>query len=194
MRAERRFLLTPKDVTILRAILDRDGQRGDPVMAMVRDKLSRADVISPEEIDARIVTLNSRVEFKINDGALDTRVLVNDHESTHFGMTIPVVIPRGLALLGVCEGEEVVVAGFGGRPERIYVHRVAYQPEAANRHSGLRRVPDGSPRNASMSKPTLDASKTGSDPVVVNLASWRDVNGSIRRSDPGDDGPGPSVA
>ena len=112
---------------------------------MIRDKLSSAGVVFPEDIDPRIVTLNSRVMFRVNDGPPDTRVVVHGRENNLVGVTIPILIPRGLALLGMAEGQEGAIHG-PDHPDRIQVDRVAFQPEAARRALMEGISPDGRPR------------------------------------------------
>ena len=81
-----RCLLTTKDFSKLRSVLEKDSRPGDPIVPMIRRKLSRADVVFPEDIDPRVVTLNSRVVFQIDDGPVDTRVVVHGDENTVVGV------------------------------------------------------------------------------------------------------------
>lgn len=194
MRDARRCLLTTRDFSILHSILEQNGRRGDPIMPMIRRKLSRADVVFPEDIDARVVTLNSRVEFQINDGPFDTRVVVHGDENSLVGMTIPVAIPRGLALLGLAERQEAVVDGFGGRPERIYVHRVAFQPEAAARAKAT-KMPVHERSDDTPGGSTFESKSTGPTEVLDFAARRNGRRASAAGSrDPGNHGPGPTAA
>ena len=126
-------LLTTKDYSILKTMLELASVRSDPIALLLRKKLSSAMIVFSGAIDPRAVTLNSRVVFRVNDGPSDTRVVVQGEDRSVAGMTIPISIPRGLGLLGLMEGQDLTIAMPGEFPDTIRVEKVAYQPEAAQR-------------------------------------------------------------
>ena len=123
--------VTFRDFAVCRAALCALAHAGSPLAATLRDKLARAILVGDHEIDPLTVTLNSRVEFTLDDGAPQTRILVGStFRNGLVGLTLPVATPRGVALLGLRRGQ---TAAFeeGGVPHRIAVVGLLYQPEAA---------------------------------------------------------------
>src|SRR5690554_8165532 len=60
-------LLTTKDFTIIEVMLERRLGRADPLAPLLRRKLSGAVVMFREDIPPTVVTLNSRVTFRVNE-------------------------------------------------------------------------------------------------------------------------------
>ncbi|MEP2117285.1 nucleoside-diphosphate kinase [Bauldia litoralis] len=162
---------------------------------MIRDKLSSAGVVFPEDIDPRIVTLNSRIVFRVNDGPPYTRVVVHARENNLVGVTIPILIPRGLALLGMAEGQQATIHG-PDHPDRILVDKVAFQPEAARRALAEGASPDRRPPEVHSGPPHARDTASASGSGVVDLAAQRSVRNpaKLRGGPAGNGGPGPSAA
>ena len=78
-------------------------------------------------------TLSSRVTFSVNGRDPDTRVISHDRMTSPIGMFLPITIARGLALLGLAEGQQFLLTNEDGVEERILLEKVRYQPEAAKR-------------------------------------------------------------
>jgi regulator of nucleoside diphosphate kinase len=127
------YLLTTKDYTILEAMLDRWPGRADATARLLRRKLAKAIIMLPHDIPATAVTLNSRVKFRVDENPIETRILAHGEMRDLAGLTIPLSSPRGLALLGTCQGQSVVLERWDGGTERIAVLQVLHQPEAAGR-------------------------------------------------------------
>ena len=125
--------LTMKDCVVLEVILDRSRDRHDPTIPIIRQKLAGSKVFFRDEIDARVVTLNSRVVFRVNDGPPKTRVIVQRDEGLFPGAILPITALRGIALLGMREGQSVTVRQLCGSVETIRLEHVECQPEAAMR-------------------------------------------------------------
>ena len=125
--------LTMKACVILEVILERSRGRHDPTIPVIRQKLAGAKVFFRDEIDARVVTLNTRVAFRVNDGPPETRVVVQKDVGLFPGLILPITALRGVALLGLQEGQSIVVRQPDGLSETIRVEHVEYQPEAAMR-------------------------------------------------------------
>ena len=100
--------LTTKDFTILEAMLERQNGRDDPVVPILKRKLSSASVVFRETVHPDVVTLNSRVAFRVDDGPSITRIVVQGEPRGMVGMTLPITVPRGLTLLGMAKGRYCV--------------------------------------------------------------------------------------
>jgi len=125
--------LTTKDYTILEVMLERYQSR-DPIMeAILQRKISRALVMFREDVPANVVTLSSRVAYRVDDGPAETRIVAHDEMRGLVGMLLPITNPRGLALLGLAEGQAMTIPRPDGNRETLTVQEVVYQPEAARR-------------------------------------------------------------
>lgn len=126
-------ILTTKDFTILEVMRDRCLGRDDPLAPMLKRKLEAATVVFREDVPADVATLSSRVTFSVNGRDPDTRVISHDRMTSTAGMFLPITTLRGLALLGLSEGQDFVLTTGDGNAERILLEQVHYQPEAAKR-------------------------------------------------------------
>ena len=127
-------LLTAKDYSILEAMLERRASQ-DLLRQILQSKLSTAHVVFREDIPADIVTLNSRVRYRVNGAPAETRLICQDEIRGTVGSVLPVTQPRGLALLGLAEGETYRLPGSALEEVAVHVLEVLYQPEAAMRES-----------------------------------------------------------
>lgn len=139
-----RCLLTTKDFTILEVMLDRR-LPGDATLApFIRRKLDQAVVVFRDDIPANVVTLNSRVSYRVDEGEAETRIISHDELRGLVGFTLPITHPRGLALLGLQEGQSITIATDDGGSETLSVEQVLFQPETAGRKmTESRRVGGG---------------------------------------------------
>lgn len=127
-------MLTTKDFTILEVMRERCLGRDDPLAPLLDRKLECATVVFSDDIPENVATLNSRVTFRAGGNDPDTRILSHDQmQHAPVGMYLPINSLRGLALLGLGEGQEIVLPGNHGVQERIALQKVRYQPEAAKR-------------------------------------------------------------
>ena len=127
-----RCILTTKDFTILEVMLDRCLGRDDPLVPILRRKLGAATVVMRDDVPASVATLSSRVTFSVGGRQSDTRVLSHDRMNSP-GVFLPITTARGLALLGLSEGQRFQLRGRGGAEEDVLLESVLYQPEAARR-------------------------------------------------------------
>jgi regulator of nucleoside diphosphate kinase len=125
--------LTIKDYTILEVMRERHPARDETFSAILQRKISSAVVVFREDIPATVVTLSSRVAYRVNDGPAETRIVAHDEMRGLVGMLLPITNPRGLALLGLAEGQSMSIPTADGGLETLTVHEVVYQPEAARR-------------------------------------------------------------
>jgi len=129
-------ILTTKDLTILEVMLARCLGREDPMAPLLRRKIDGATVVFSDDVPPDVATLNSRVDFSV-DGRADSRILAQGVAGASVGLYLPITSPRGLALLGLVEGQEIFLGSTGGKVERIVLEKVLYQPEAARREKEM---------------------------------------------------------
>ncbi len=128
-------LLTTKDHTVLEVMLERCLGLDDPLRPILQEKLRKAVVVFADDVLPTVVTLNSRVAYRVNGGAAETRIVAHDEIRGLVGRVISITVPRGLALLGLAEGQSLHIRGRDGADEIVTVQEVAYQPEAAKRQA-----------------------------------------------------------
>ncbi|TWH00103.1 regulator of nucleoside diphosphate kinase [Mesorhizobium sp. J18] len=138
--SETACILTTKDFTILEVMLDRC--RDTALAALLRQKLDKAQVVFREDIPEHTATLNSRLIYRMNDGPANTRIISHALIGSPVGLFLPITNPRGLALLGLSEGQVFELAIPEGRVERILLEKVLYQPEAERRRKN-HAIPGG---------------------------------------------------
>ena len=172
------IVLTAKDFSFLEQMLH-SGSGSDQSHGLIRKKLDEAKIVFGSDIDPEIVTLNSRVRYRINANAPEERTLVAEPGDEVRGMTIQLGTLRGVAMLGMAAGEAVVVPRRDGTIETLVVEAVLFQPEAE-------RNPD--PIAALIS----EAMPPHAPPSAVTLLSEYRLRRRPERVD-GDD-PGPSAA
>ena len=126
-------ILTTKDFTILEVMRDRCLGRNDRLAPILVRKLEAATVMFREDVPEDVATLSSRVTYRVDGQQPDTRVLSHDHMVSPVGVFLPITTLRGLALLGLAEGQEFVAPTEDGGNVRILLEKVNYQPEAARR-------------------------------------------------------------
>ena len=168
-----RCILTTKDFTILEVMLDRSLGRDDPLVPILRRKLDAATVVLRDDVPDSVATLSSRVSFSVDGRPADTRILSHDRMNSP-GVFLPITTARGLALLGLSEGQCFLLRGRGGAEEEVLLESVLYQPEAARRRQETTLQPE--PQR----KPML---------TLVQGGGQRTMDGAE-----GFDDPGPSAA
>jgi regulator of nucleoside diphosphate kinase len=172
-------LLTTKDYTVLEVMLERCLGLDDPMRPILQEKLRKAVVVFADDIPPTVVTLNSRVAYRVDGGSAETRIVA--HHDTHglVGHVISITVPRGLALLGLAEGESFHISGRVGPGETVTVQEVAYQPEAARRDADKK-------------------SRTAAFPGLRLVHNSDDAPAAARKAatqyNPAPDDPGPSAA
>lgn len=173
-------ILTTRDFTILETMLDHCHGRDDPMAHLLKRKLAAALVVFRDDVPGSVATLNSRVTFSVDGKEPDTRIVSADRMSSPVGLFLPIATQRGLALLGMTEGQLMRIPGQDGKDETILLEKVLYQPEEA------RREKDVLTGQAPCKRPK---------PILRLVHSVRDVHGEAPRLRTGTlDDPGPSAA
>ena len=103
-----------------------------PGKADLQAELDRADVVAPEEIPPNVVTMNSTVQFTIEEtGKEFCLTLVYPRDMDGSADRISIFAPVGSALLGLAVGDELAWPGPGGKSMTVRVKSIVYQPESA---------------------------------------------------------------
>lgn len=123
--------LTTKDYSIVETMLEHYQCHDATISAILHRKIASALVVFRDEIPPTVVTLSSRVAYRTNDGPVETRIVAHDEMRGLIGMLLPITNPRGLALLGLAEGQSITIPKADGTTETLTVQEVVYQPEAA---------------------------------------------------------------
>jgi regulator of nucleoside diphosphate kinase len=165
-------VLTTKGLIALQALLARALADGRPTAAVLEDKIHNAAVVLLREIGPDVVTLDSRVRFRVGNGETQERTLVDGDLRQVRGMTVPLDSPRGIALLGMTIGETQTVIADGVE-ETITLEAVTFQPEENRRQMTGDAWPRASGAN-------IQALRPARRPVSAG-GSW-------------DDDPGPAAA
>jgi regulator of nucleoside diphosphate kinase len=132
MSTTAQFSMTDRDYAILRgiALARPSGQRG--YFDLLRHKLVNSIILDAEVIDPDVVTMNTKVRYRIGDGRVLEHKLVIGPPREVIGETISLRSLHGLALLGMRDDQEFSF-DFGEADtsnQRITVDSVVYQPEA----------------------------------------------------------------
>ena len=126
------LIVSSRDFNRLEQLLDSPGLRRHPAAVALMDELNRADVLPPEQMPEGVVTMHSTVECEDElAGERHTLTLVYPHESNVDTGHVSVLAPVGSALLGMSVGQSIDWQAPGGRPLKLRVKAVSYQPEAA---------------------------------------------------------------
>lgn len=126
-------ILTTKDLTILEVMLDGCPGRDDRLAPILRKKINSALIMFRDDVPENVATLSSRVAFSVDGKPAETRIISHEQTTSPTGMFLSIASPRGLALLGLVEGQEFRLTGRDGSEERILLEEVLYQPEAVRR-------------------------------------------------------------
>ena len=127
-------ILTNKDFTILETMHDRRHVLTDSVRQLLRHKLDNSTVVFSEDIDDDLVTLNSRVRYRVSGMQPQMAIVTQSRMDAMVGQSLALDTVRGLALLGLRETEEMTLPVQDScTPQRLVVESVLFQPEAARR-------------------------------------------------------------
>jgi regulator of nucleoside diphosphate kinase len=95
------------------------------------EELGRAEVVSPQDVPADVVTMNSKVVLRdLDTSEAMTYTLVFPKQADIDTGAISVLAPVGTAILGYAKGD-VVEWPVPSGVRRIRIEEVVYQPEAA---------------------------------------------------------------
>ena len=125
------IIVSSRDFNRLESLLDSPALRRHPAALALMQELNRAQVLAPEQIPGTVVTMHSKVECEEElSGERHTLTLVYPNEANVDSGRISVLAPVGSALLGLTQGQSIDWVAPNGRPLRLRVTSVHYQPEA----------------------------------------------------------------
>jgi len=124
--------LSSRDFDRLEALLEAPQWQNHPTAQALRDEMSRAQVLPPDQVPADLVTMNSTVTCVEEIGGKE-RVLTLSYpaEADAAQGRVSVFAPVGAALLGLTIGQSIEWTTPEGHPLRLRVTAISYQPEAA---------------------------------------------------------------
>ncbi|WP_374013317.1 nucleoside diphosphate kinase regulator [Pseudoxanthomonas koreensis] len=126
------LIISSRDMARLEALLDSPVLSRHPAALALMDELNRAEVLPPEQMPANVVTMHSQVECEdASTGEQHVLTLVYPNEADVEKGRVSVLAPVGSALLGLSVGQTIDWQAPGGRPLKLQVKAVRYQPEAA---------------------------------------------------------------
>lgn len=122
--------LSEQDAERLERLLESLPDSAFPGKAQLEAELSRADIVDPHQMPPNVVTMNSKVRFKVQSSAEEfTLTLVYPKDVDGSGGTISILAPVGSALLGLAEGDEIEWPKPGGGTLQVRIEEILYQPE-----------------------------------------------------------------
>ena len=126
------IVISSRDLARLEALLESPALKRHPAAIALSEELARAQILSPEQMPAGVVTMHSQVQCVDElHGEQHTLTLVYPHEADASRSHISVLAPVGSALLGLSVGQTIDWQTPQGRPLRLRASAIHYQPEAA---------------------------------------------------------------
>jgi regulator of nucleoside diphosphate kinase len=105
--------------------------RGSIYLEKLRGELDRAQIVTPQEIPADVITMNSRVVLlDLDSGESETYTLVYPEHASTAEEKISILAPIGTAMLGYRVGDAFEWEVPAGK-RRFKIDKILYQPEAA---------------------------------------------------------------
>lgn len=130
--ARRKIIITNEDYQQLEALLTSDVARlvsGPDRLDELQIELNRAQIVSPEDLPADVVTMNSVVTLRdLDTNEIETYSLVYPNSADIANQKLSVLAPIGTAILGYRVNDELrwrVPNGW----RRLKVEQVIFQPE-----------------------------------------------------------------
>lgn len=126
------IIINDLDAERLDRLLEQPQYANLPVAELLNAELDRAEMCSPENIPADVVTMNSRVKFRdLTSCEEHLRTLVYPANLTDSVKQLSVMAPVGAALLGFRVGSTINWTLPNGNQTNLEVLALEYQPEAA---------------------------------------------------------------
>lgn len=124
------IIISSLDFARLEKMIDELDPDHFPNSEDLRAELYRAEIVEPEEMPSNVVTMNSRVIFRIESSGKEfSFTLAYPGDIDGNTGKISILAPVGSALLGLREGDKISWPGPGGELLHVQVLKVVYQPE-----------------------------------------------------------------
>lgn len=125
-----KLTISSHDAERLEALLASLPNRAFPGRDDLEAELARADIVAADDIPPNVVTMNSRVRFRMESSQEAFYLtLVYPQDVDAKGGTISILAPVGSALLGLSAGDEIEWPKPGGGTLRVSIEEVIAQPE-----------------------------------------------------------------
>jgi regulator of nucleoside diphosphate kinase len=134
-------ILSIGDYTRLQVLLSTMIGSRTPLAALVRRKLGSAVVMSAGELGPEVAMSGRAVRFVIDGGRTDERNLIWSPSKRDDG-GLSLLVPRGLALLGLSVGHSISFQTDNRKTQTVRVERVSIDPDAPD--DELEAWPEGS--------------------------------------------------
>jgi regulator of nucleoside diphosphate kinase len=127
----KRLVLTQTDFSRLTNLINHEKEvykrRQDNLQKML-DELKKAIIVTPDEIDNNVVTINSVVKFTdlITNMNIQLKIVYPKNANIN-KKYVSILSPIGTALLG-CKKGETVDRHIAGSKKRYFINEVIYQP------------------------------------------------------------------
>ena len=126
------IIINELDAERLDRLLEKPQYAKTPVADMLNSELDRAEMCTPEEMPADVVSMNSRVKFRdLSSREAFVRTLVYPANLTDSDNQLSVMAPVGAALLGLRVGDTINWELPNGNNTYLEVLELQYQPESA---------------------------------------------------------------
>ena len=124
------IIITRPDLQRLERLLDSLEDFGPAAEALERE-LARAQVVAHDEVPSGVVTMNSRVHCREEGSGKDWHLTLVYPQDAGGEGKVSVLAPVGCALLGLSVGQHIDWPSPSGKPLKLTLLAVEYQPEAA---------------------------------------------------------------
>jgi regulator of nucleoside diphosphate kinase len=133
MKTQPQIIMTDKDYGRLSQLLE---QENSEETEKLWDEISRAQIVSQTEVPSDVVTMNSLVRVKdIQSGKERDLIIVYPNQADVYLGKISILVPIGIALIGLRVGQSIDLVVPNGKTKRVQVTEVSYQPEAHKAYS-----------------------------------------------------------
>ncbi len=103
-----------------------------PGVDALRGELDRARIAAPETMPPDVVTMNSRVRFRVEPAGTEREMtLVYPRDFSGRPDQLPVTTPAGIAMLGLAVGQQIEWLAPNGQTVGARIVDLPYQPERA---------------------------------------------------------------
>ncbi|WP_006787676.1 nucleoside diphosphate kinase regulator [Thiorhodospira sibirica] len=130
-----KIIISSMDLERLENLLESLPAHSVPGMEALAAELYRAEVVEPRLMPPNVVTMNSKVRFKVDASQEEfCLTLVYPKDLDGSGEKISILAPVGSALLGLSEGCEIDWPKPGGGLLRVRIEEVVHQPERSGEY------------------------------------------------------------
>lgn len=123
-------LLTERDHAILFGLARQAGLHTDTYYRDLHEKLRRAVVIPLDQVEPDLATFGSFVRYRVNGGRPMEHKLMLGSGQVQQQHTLSIKTLRGLALIGMSEGQIFSTLRPGDVQEVLEIEMIMFQPEA----------------------------------------------------------------